>query len=101
MIGFTLGYCGHRTQDTDEQHILIIATEAGTGRTTLTILKLDKSVDVSPITLLAKKKTPFIAAERTEQVRPLCLPTEKQSAFVSLGYTTAKNGIERRHAPQF
>ena len=45
-----------RTQDTDEQHILIIATAAGTGKTTLTILKLDKSVDVSPISELADAK---------------------------------------------
>ena len=45
-----------RTQDTDETHILIIGTGAGTGKTTLTILKLDKSVDVSPITELADDK---------------------------------------------
>ena len=45
-----------RTQDTDDKHILIIGTGAGTGKTTLTILKLDKSVDVSPITELADDK---------------------------------------------
>ena len=45
-----------RTQDTEEQHILIISTGAGTGKTTLTILKLDKSVDISPIKELADAK---------------------------------------------
>ena len=45
-----------RTQETDEQHLLIFATAAGTGKTTLTILKIDKSVDVSPITELADAK---------------------------------------------
>ena len=45
-----------RTQTTGKQHILIIATAAGTGKTTLTILKIDKSVDVSPITELADAK---------------------------------------------
>lgn len=58
-----------RTQDTDEKHILIIGTGAGTGKTTLTILKLDKSVDVSPITELADDKYEKAIAQGKNAVR--------------------------------
>ena len=58
-----------RTQGTDEKHILIIGTGAGTGKTTLTILRLEKSVDVSPITELADDKYEKAITEGKNAVR--------------------------------
>ena len=58
-----------RTQDTDDKHILIISTGAGTGKTTLTILRLEKSIDVSPITELADAKYEKAIEEGKNAVR--------------------------------
>lgn len=58
-----------RTQETDKKHILIIGTGAGTGKTTLTILRLEKSVDVSPITELADDKYEKAITEGKNAVR--------------------------------
>ena len=45
-----------RTNDTDTQHLLIMTTGAGSGKSTAAVVNLEKYIDVSPITELANEK---------------------------------------------